>query len=82
VVGDKVYGRRRRTTAARNGNVSALDSFPRQALHAERLSLFHPRSGVPIEFYAPLAEDINDLLRTLEDKNASSQNPDAGVDKE
>jgi 23S rRNA pseudouridine1911/1915/1917 synthase len=64
VVGDKVYGRKRRNNAA-------LDSFPRQALHAERLSLFHPRSGVPIEFYAPLAEDIDDLLKTLEDKNAN-----------
>jgi 23S rRNA pseudouridine1911/1915/1917 synthase len=67
VVGDKVYGRKRRNNPARNGNVPALDSFPRQALHAERLSLFHPRSGVPVEFYAPLAEDIDHLLKTLED---------------
>jgi 23S rRNA pseudouridine1911/1915/1917 synthase len=71
VVGDKVYGRRRRTTAARNGNVSALDSFPRQALHAERLSLFHPLSGAPIEFYAPLAEDIDTLMKTLEDRGTN-----------
>ncbi|HSF57594.1 MAG TPA: RluA family pseudouridine synthase [Candidatus Binatia bacterium] len=71
VVGDKVYGRKRRNAAAKNGNVPALESFPRQALHAERLSLFHPRSGVPIEFFAPLAEDIDTLVKTLEDKNAN-----------
>jgi 23S rRNA pseudouridine1911/1915/1917 synthase len=69
VVGDKVYGRKRRNTAGRNDNVAAWDSFPRQALHAERLSLFHPRSGAPMEFYAPLAEDIENLLKTLEDKD-------------
>ena len=73
VVGDKVYGPKRRSTAAQNGNVPALDSFPRQALHAERLSLFHPRSGVPIEFYAPLAEDIDSLLKLLKTKMQMSK---------
>jgi 23S rRNA pseudouridine1911/1915/1917 synthase len=71
VVGDKVYGRKRRNTQGKNDNAAALDSFPRQALHAERLSLFHPRSGAPVEFYAPLAEDIDKLLKTLEDKDAN-----------
>jgi 23S rRNA pseudouridine1911/1915/1917 synthase len=71
VVGDKVYGPKRRSTA--NGNVAALDSFPRQALHAERLTLFHPRSGVPIEFYAPLAEDIDSLLKLLKTKMQMSK---------
>jgi hypothetical protein len=27
----------------------------------------HPRTGAPMEFYAPLAEDIESLLKTLED---------------
>jgi 23S rRNA pseudouridine1911/1915/1917 synthase len=35
----------------------------RQALHAERLSLTHPTTGAPLEFEAPLPED---LLTTLE----------------
>jgi 23S rRNA pseudouridine1911/1915/1917 synthase len=69
VVGDKVYGRKRPNTAGKNDNVAAVDSFSRQALHAERLTLFHPRSGMPIELYAPLAEDIDSLLKTLEDKD-------------
>ena len=66
VVGDKVYGRKRRVAPGKHDNLAALDSFPRQALHAERLSLFHPRSGAPMEFHAPLAEDIAALLKTLE----------------
>jgi 23S rRNA pseudouridine1911/1915/1917 synthase len=82
VVGDKLYGRKRRNTKDNNENAAALDSFPRQALHAERLSLFHPRTGAPIEFYAPLAEDIDKLLKTLEDKNVKPQDCDNGVDNE
>ena len=84
VVGDKVYGRKRPTRIVKSGGVSSLDSFLRQALHAERLSLFHPRTGAPMAFYAPLAEDIRGLLQTLEDtaeptKGAKSR---LGVDKE
>jgi 23S rRNA pseudouridine1911/1915/1917 synthase len=67
VVGDKVYGRKRPHPTVKNANVSSLDSFSRQALHAERLSLFHPRAGAPMEFYGPLAEDIESLLKSLED---------------
>jgi 23S rRNA pseudouridine1911/1915/1917 synthase len=74
VVGDKVYGRNRGIATARLGKARALDSFPRQALHAERLTLFHPRSGVPCEFYAPLAEDIDRLLKTLEGKSPNEHN--------
>jgi 23S rRNA pseudouridine1911/1915/1917 synthase len=71
VVGDRVYGRKQRHIEGKNDNAAAVDSFPRHALHAERLSLFHPRSGAPIEFYAPLAEDIDKLLKTLEDIDAN-----------
>jgi len=66
IIGDKVYGRRRLNKAATNGDASSLDLFSRQALHAERLGIFHPRSGKPMEFYAPLAEDMALLLATLE----------------
>jgi 23S rRNA pseudouridine1911/1915/1917 synthase len=71
VVGDRVYGRKQRHIEGKNDNAAAVDSFPRHALHAERLSLFHPRSGAPIEFYAPLADDIDKLLKTLEDIDAN-----------
>jgi 23S rRNA pseudouridine1911/1915/1917 synthase len=66
LVGDKVYGRKWANPTAKNAAGSSLDSFSRQALHAERLSLLHPRTGAPMEFYAPLAEDIQNLLQTLE----------------
>jgi 23S rRNA pseudouridine1911/1915/1917 synthase len=68
LVGDKVYGRKRRPRpVVKNGNVCPFDSFSRQALHAERLSIIHPRTGAPMDFYAPLAEDIDALLKILED---------------
>jgi 23S rRNA pseudouridine1911/1915/1917 synthase len=68
LVGDRVYGRKRPLSpVVKNGNVCCLDSFSRQALHAERLSIIHPRTGAPMDFYAPLAEDIDALLKILED---------------
>jgi len=82
VVGDKVYGRKRRSAPGKNDNLAALDSFRRQALHAERLSLFHPRSGAPMEFHAPLAEDIATLLKTLEAQDRIQRNFHEGVDNE
>jgi 23S rRNA pseudouridine1911/1915/1917 synthase len=69
LVGDRLYGRRRPRVAVKNARLSSVDLFPRQALHAERLSLFHPRTGALMEFHAPLAEDLACLLRTLEEEN-------------
>lgn len=69
LVGDRLYGRRRPRVAVKNAKLCAVDLFPRQALHAERLGLFHPRTRAPMEFYAPLAEDIASLLRTLKTEN-------------
>jgi 23S rRNA pseudouridine1911/1915/1917 synthase len=69
LVGDRLYGHRRPRVTVKNANLSSVDSLSRQALHAERLGLFHPRTGAPMEFYAPLAEDITSLLRTLEEEN-------------
>ena len=66
VIGDQVYGRKRPHSTVKGAQVSSLDSFSRQALHAERLSLFHPRTGTPMEFYAPVAGDIERLLKNLD----------------
>jgi 23S rRNA pseudouridine1911/1915/1917 synthase len=41
--------------------------FPRQALHAHRLSFAHPIDGRPLSFEAPLPKDLADLLRRLRD---------------
>ncbi len=54
VVGDRTYGHRRESIRA-----------PRQMLHAARLSLRHPQSGVPLCFEAPLPEDFVGVLQSL-----------------
>jgi 23S rRNA pseudouridine1911/1915/1917 synthase len=66
IVGDPVYGGRRRLAAGLAPGVrDALLAFPRQALHATRLSLAHPTSGTEIEFDSPLPEDMAGLIRAL-----------------
>jgi 23S rRNA pseudouridine1911/1915/1917 synthase len=52
LVGDEVYGGRR----ARHVK------FPRPALHAWRLGLTHPTKDEWMEFEAPLAEDLVELI--------------------
>jgi len=39
--------------------------FPRQALHAHRLGFRHPLLNSPMRFEAPLAPDIEELIRLL-----------------
>jgi 23S rRNA pseudouridine1911/1915/1917 synthase len=43
----------------------AISSFPRQALHAARLTIPHPRSGETMMFEAALPEDMSELLAAL-----------------
>ncbi len=67
VVGDPVYGGRRRIPAgAGPGLVAALEDFKRQALHAARLKLEHPTTGKEMEWEAPLPEDMAHLVKVLE----------------
>jgi 23S rRNA pseudouridine1911/1915/1917 synthase len=67
IVGDPVYGGRRRVPGGCPPNVAeALRAFPRQALHAARLALTHPASGRPLQFEAPLPQDMQRLIRKLE----------------
>lgn len=58
LAGDSVYGR------AKSGD-SRLDAFPRQALHAWRLALCHPASGVELSWESALPEDFVRLLESL-----------------
>lgn len=66
VVGDPTYGRLRLPQGAGPQLVAALSAFRRQALHAGRLELSHPRDGCPLELEAPLPADFADLLAVLE----------------
>jgi len=54
VVGDQVYGGRRERRQA----AGSEDRAPRQMLHAWRLGFRHPRTGLWLEFLAPIPEDF------------------------
>jgi len=68
VVGDPVYGGRRRIPAASSpALIAELDGFKRQALHAVRLKLTHPTTGREMEWEAPLPADMAHLVAVLEE---------------
>lgn len=50
LVGDTLYGG------------APLGTLNRQALHAYRLAFVHPVSGAPLEFHAPVPEDMREAL--------------------
>ena len=67
LIGDPVYGGRRRVTARALGEAAAraVAGFPRQSLHAATLGFVHPVSGARLSFAAPLPEDMAALLADL-----------------
>jgi len=69
-VGDPAYaGRRKIPAGASPVLLAALRAFPRQALHARRLGLFHPESGEYMEWEADLPDDMQALLDTLKNNS-------------
>ena len=67
VVGDPVYGGRRRIPKGSSPALAAeLEAFPRQALHAARLSLKHPLTHRECEWRSSLPEDMQGLIAALE----------------
>jgi 23S rRNA pseudouridine1911/1915/1917 synthase len=40
-------------------------TFPRQALHSQRLVVDHPAHGRRMEFTAPMADDLRELIDLL-----------------
>lgn len=67
LIGDPVYGGRRRAPASTLGQqaADAIRTFPRQALHAATLGFDHPVTGERLEFESPLPPDLADLLDLL-----------------
>ncbi|MBF9034676.1 RluA family pseudouridine synthase [Rhodobacterales bacterium HKCCE2091] len=67
LVGDPVYGGRRKVSARVFGEALAerLNGFPRQALHAAVLGFDHPVTGEALRFEAELPEDMAGLLAAL-----------------
>ncbi|MFD1912385.1 RluA family pseudouridine synthase [Halodurantibacterium flavum] len=67
LVGDPVYGGRRKPPAKALGTAAAeaIAGFPRQALHAAELGFDHPVTGERLMFSAPLPSDFEALLGAL-----------------
>jgi 23S rRNA pseudouridine1911/1915/1917 synthase len=66
VVGDPVYGGRLKIpTGASDKLKSALRGFRRQALHALKLSLVHPKTGKRVQWATSVPEDMSKLMEAL-----------------
>jgi len=62
IVGDPVYGEARWMAIDDERVATALRIFPRQALHAWRVTFTHPRTGARIRIEAPVPDDLRHLL--------------------
>jgi 23S rRNA pseudouridine1911/1915/1917 synthase len=62
LLGDPVYGPRRAPALL----AQRIGDFARQALHAWRLGLVHPQTGLPMSWEAPPPADFQELLARLE----------------
>jgi len=66
LVGDRTYGCRPHFPRGADAPlISALQEFPRQALHATALGCKHPRTGEAMYWERPMPEDLCELLRLL-----------------
>jgi 23S rRNA pseudouridine1911/1915/1917 synthase len=70
-VGDPKYGDRRWQQVLDPRLSAALRDFPRQALHARRLSVVHPVTRVRLVVHAPLPEEFRNLIQTAGLKHSS-----------
>ncbi|MGE4350680.1 MAG: RluA family pseudouridine synthase [Bdellovibrionales bacterium] len=68
VVGDPLYGTRKKAGKDGEGIVAHLHAFPRQALHAKEIKFRHPRTNKAVRFTSPLPEDMASLLKILRKK--------------
>ena len=62
IVGDALYGGVHRRVA---GDIRAVQRLTRPFLHAARLAFKHPRDARRMEFIAPLADDLQQVLDDL-----------------
>ncbi|MGD2117452.1 MAG: 23S rRNA pseudouridine(1911/1915/1917) synthase RluD [Chromatiales bacterium] len=73
IVGDPLYAGRSRIPAGVSETLKQkIRDFPRQALHARRLTLQHPVSDETLSWGAPLPEDMQQLLQALRDEEAAA----------
>jgi 23S rRNA pseudouridine1911/1915/1917 synthase len=62
LVGDPTYGEPRWSKVTDATLAAALRAFPRQALHAWRVTLVHPVTRATLSLEAPVPQDFEDLL--------------------
>lgn len=68
LIGDQLYGGRPRPLKGASEEFrETLRLFDRQALHATMLRLYHPISGIEMEWHAPLPDDMVNLINVLKD---------------
>lgn len=67
LIGDQTYGGKRKlpVKSLPDSALAAVQTFPRQALHAAVLGFVHPVTGEEMRFDAPLPQDMLDLLAAL-----------------
>lgn len=67
IVGDPVYGYRGIVPVKLMSEelLTAVQQFPRQALHAIKLGLVHPTTGLAMEWQIELADDMKQLLELM-----------------
>ncbi|WP_456414894.1 23S rRNA pseudouridine(1911/1915/1917) synthase RluD [Thiolapillus sp.] len=71
LVGDAVYGGRLKLPRnASEATKAVLRTFPRQALHARRLSLQHPVTGDALVWESPVPADLQALIDQLREDAA------------
>ena len=78
IVGDKTYLKHCKLPQDMNNAAKeAVKHFPRQALHATKLELSHPKSGKLLALHSPLPSDIQALLDILklDDEQQKLSNP-------
>jgi len=71
LVADRVYGHKKKAASPRGLSPTTVMDFPRQVLHAEKLSINHPRTGERMEICAPPPDDIRGLLRQLSEQSTA-----------
>ncbi len=68
LIGDPVYGGRFKIPPRMPApTIEFVREFPRQALHARKLELLHPRSGELLQWQSTLPDDMQELLDYLRD---------------
>lgn len=69
LVGDGVYGKRHGIKGLSETVNDALRTFPRQALHAKKLVLMHPKTEELVTWEAPLPDDFKSLLELIREES-------------